>query len=148
MIRWGVIEFDISPDSTYQIAIWTIIETGLGITAGSLITLRPLFRWLLDGSMSYGRNGRTPERSSGRYRLSSFKHDGAKHSQDPSLWRPDTDANDKTVVEIASSHRSPLSSDVNNSQEALNPGQNSSSQLNGGVTVERNFVQIVSEREA
>ncbi|KAJ5526504.1 hypothetical protein N7513_010663 [Penicillium frequentans] len=133
--------------STYQIAIWTIIETGLGITAGSLITLRPLFRWLLDGSMSYGRNGRTPERSSGRYRLSSFKHDGAKHSQDPNLWRPDTDANTKTLVEIASSPRSQVSIDANSSQEALNPGPNQSGQRSGGVTVERSFVQVVSERE-
>lgn len=139
---------NISLDSTYQIAIWTIIETGLGITAGSLITLRPLFRWLLDGSMSYGRNGRTPERSSGQYRLSSFKHDGAKHSQDPNLWRPDTDANTKTLVEIASSPRSPTSSDANSSQEALNPGPNSSGQRSGGVTIERSFVQVVSERES
>ncbi|KAJ5381961.1 uncharacterized protein N7496_004389, partial [Penicillium cataractarum] len=133
--------------STYQIAIWTIIETGLGITAGSLITLRPLFRWLLDGSLSYGRNGHTPERTSGRYRLSSFRHDGAKKSQDLNLWRPDTDANTKTLVEIASSPGFQLSSDANSSQEALNPGPNSSSQQNEGVTVERSFVQVISERE-
>lgn len=138
---------NLSLDSTYQIAIWTIIETGLGITAGSLITLRPLFRWLLDGSLSYGRNGRTPERTSGRYRLSSFRRDGAKNSQDLNLWRPDTDANTKTLVEIASSPGSQLSRDANSSQEALNPGPNSSSQQNGGVTVERSFVQVISERE-
>lgn len=144
----GENQSNMSLDSTYQIAIWTIIETGLGITAGSLITLRPLFRWLLDGSMSYGRNGRAPERSSGRYRLSSFKHDGAKHSQDPNLWRPDTDANTKTLVEIASSPRSQVSSDANSSQEALNPGPISSGQRSGGVTVERSFVQVVSERES
>lgn len=144
----GESQSNMSLDSTYQIAIWTIVETGLGITAGSLITLRPLFRWLLDGSMSYGRNGRTPERSSGRYRLSSFRHDGAKHSQDPNLWRPDTDANTKTLVEIASSPRSQVSTDANSSQEALNPGPNPSSQRSGGVTVERSFVQVVSERES
>ncbi|KAJ5654740.1 hypothetical protein N7490_001743 [Penicillium lividum] len=135
--------------SSYQIAIWTVIETGLGITAGSLITLRPLFRWLLDGSMSYGRNGRTPEQSSGRYRLSSFQSNGVKHSQDPSNWRPDTDANNKTtVVAIASSPRSQLSSDANSSQEALNPVPNSSNQRTGGVTVQHSFVQVVSDRDS
>ncbi|KAJ6138977.1 hypothetical protein N7471_005463 [Penicillium samsonianum] len=35
-------------NSAYQIAIGSNIEAGLGITAGSLVTLRPLFRWLLD----------------------------------------------------------------------------------------------------
>lgn len=34
-------------DATVEIAIWSNIETGLGITAGSLATLRPLLRhWL------------------------------------------------------------------------------------------------------
>lgn len=31
-------------DATYQIAIWSNVEAGLGITAGSLATLRPLLR--------------------------------------------------------------------------------------------------------
>ncbi|KAJ6164619.1 pectinesterase precursor [Penicillium chermesinum] len=35
--------------STTQIIIWSVIETGLGIIAGSLITLRPLIRWCTDG---------------------------------------------------------------------------------------------------
>lgn len=35
-----------------QISIWSNIEAGLGITAGSLTTLRPLFRILRDGSVS------------------------------------------------------------------------------------------------
>ncbi|KAJ5934041.1 hypothetical protein N7466_003588 [Penicillium verhagenii] len=134
--------------STYQIAIWTIIETGLGITAGSLITLRPLFRWLLDGSMAYGRNGRNPEHTSGRYRLSSLKVDGARHSQDPGHWRPDTDINNKTLVEIGASPRSQNSSDANSSQEALNPVLDRPSHRNGGVTIERSFMQVVSERDS
>ncbi|KAJ5314717.1 Vacuolar protein sorting-associated VPS28 N-terminal [Penicillium atrosanguineum] len=128
--------------STYQIAVWTIIETGLGITAGSLITLRPLFRWLLDGSLSNGQNGRTPERSSGQYRLSSFRSGGAKQSQDPSLWRPDTSANDRTV-DIMSLPRSKISNDASSSQEALNPP--SSANPRNGVTVQRSFVQTVSD---
>lgn len=36
-----------SIDATVQIAIWSNIEVGLGITAGSLATLRPLLRhWI------------------------------------------------------------------------------------------------------
>lgn len=37
-------------DNTYQISIWSNIEAGLGITAGCLTTLRPLVRFLRDGS--------------------------------------------------------------------------------------------------
>ncbi|KAE8151603.1 hypothetical protein BDV25DRAFT_128676 [Aspergillus avenaceus] len=33
---------------TYQLSLWSNIESGLGITAGSLITLRPLLRHLRD----------------------------------------------------------------------------------------------------
>lgn len=37
-------------DNTYQIGIWSSIEAGLGITAGSLATLRPLGRLLRERS--------------------------------------------------------------------------------------------------
>lgn len=36
--------------NTYQISIWSNVEAGLGITAGCLTTLRPLIRFLRDGS--------------------------------------------------------------------------------------------------
>ncbi|KAE8334515.1 hypothetical protein BDV24DRAFT_170105 [Aspergillus arachidicola] len=36
--------------ATSDISIWSNVEAGLGITAGSLITLRPLFRWLSRGN--------------------------------------------------------------------------------------------------
>jgi hypothetical protein len=36
--------------NTYQISIWSNVEAGLGITAGCLTTLRPLVRFLRDGS--------------------------------------------------------------------------------------------------
>lgn len=39
-------------DNTYQISIWSNVEAGIGITAGSLTTLRPLIRFLRDGSSS------------------------------------------------------------------------------------------------
>ena len=54
-------------DNTYQISIWSNVEAGLGITAGCLTTLRPLVRFLRDGSsMSYNRN-----RNRGSFPLSS-----------------------------------------------------------------------------
>ncbi|KAJ5947450.1 hypothetical protein N7466_000465 [Penicillium verhagenii] len=44
--------------STYQIAIWSCTEAGLGITAGSLATLRPLLRhWLGSRSENYPSSG-------------------------------------------------------------------------------------------
>ncbi|KAJ6103511.1 hypothetical protein N7486_005938 [Penicillium sp. IBT 16267x] len=47
--------------NTYQISIWSNVEAGLGITAGCLTTLRPLVRFLRDGSSgSRSRNNRTP----------------------------------------------------------------------------------------
>jgi hypothetical protein len=41
-------------DATVEIAIWSNIEAGLGITAGSLATLRPLLRHWLGTSTSDG----------------------------------------------------------------------------------------------
>lgn len=44
-------------DATYQIAIWSNVEAGLGITAGSLATLRPLLRmWTGSHSDPYYNN--------------------------------------------------------------------------------------------
>ncbi|KAJ5280160.1 hypothetical protein N7478_005532 [Penicillium angulare] len=52
--------------ATYQIAIWSCIEIGLGITAGSLATLRPLLRhWLGSQSDNYPSSG-FPRRSNSR----------------------------------------------------------------------------------
>lgn len=120
-----------------------MIETGLGITAGSLITLRPLFRWLLDGSVTYGRNAASP----GKYPLSSLRSDQLKGSNDPSYWRPDLNANDnRAVVNTVSSPRLNSYRYTNSSQEALyhelTPVISES-----GVTVQKTFEQIVSERE-
>lgn len=49
-------------DATIEIAIWSNIEAGLGITAGSLATLRPLLRhWLGSASdTDYTRGGPSP----------------------------------------------------------------------------------------
>ncbi|KAF3396262.1 hypothetical protein F1880_006897 [Penicillium rolfsii] len=50
IVRFPFVKTFADPDflyATYQIAVWSNIEAGLGITAGSLATLRPLLRkWL------------------------------------------------------------------------------------------------------
>ncbi|KAJ5738848.1 hypothetical protein N7493_002003 [Penicillium malachiteum] len=109
--------------STYQIAIWTIIETGLGIVAGSLITLRPLFRWFLDGSR-YGPSKPYIKSNTPKYPLASsdsVKLDDMKRpSNDPKFWRPDIkDSN--TMVTSVSSPEGPRSSHSNSSEEPLDP---------------------------
>jgi hypothetical protein len=119
-----------------------VIETGLGITAGSLITLRPLFRWLLDGSVSYGRNVASP----GKYPLSSLRSDHLKGSNDPSYWRPDLNINDdNAIVNTVSSPRLNSYRYTNSSQEALYP-ELTPVLSESGVTVQQTFVQTVSER--
>lgn len=52
-------------DNTYQISIWSNVEAGLGITAGSLTTLRPLIRFLRDNSSA------SPSRTARSFPLSS-----------------------------------------------------------------------------
>ncbi|KAL2689168.1 hypothetical protein Neosp_003220 [[Neocosmospora] mangrovei] len=47
VVRFGYVKDFKNPDflyATLDIAIWSTVEGGLGITAGSLATLRPLFR--------------------------------------------------------------------------------------------------------
>jgi hypothetical protein len=113
-------------DSTYQIAVWSVLETGLGIVAGSLITLRPLLRWFLDGRIGYSRSKKYVG-SSQKFRLSSLKttksikSDSGKIQNGPSYWRPDID-DSNTIVTTVSSPRTCNFSDANSSKECLNPG--------------------------
>ncbi|KAJ6032153.1 hypothetical protein N7540_002885 [Penicillium herquei] len=110
--------------STYQIAIWTIIETGLGIVAGSLITLRPLFRWFLDGSR-YGQSKPYQIKSNTpKYPLASLESvklgEIKRSSNDPKYWRPDIKESG-TIVTSVSSPEGPRSSHSNSSEEPLDP---------------------------
>ncbi|KAJ5711386.1 hypothetical protein N7488_005542 [Penicillium malachiteum] len=113
----------LSLDSTYQIAIWTIIETGLGIVAGSLITLRPLFRWFLDGSR-YGPSKPYIKSNTPKYPLASSDSvrldDMKRSSNDPKFWRPDIKESN-TMVTSVSSPEGPRSSHSNSSEEPLDP---------------------------
>ncbi|KAL4914765.1 hypothetical protein BDW62DRAFT_204272 [Aspergillus aurantiobrunneus] len=107
--------------STYQIAVWSIVETGLAIIAGSLITLRPLFRWFLDGTFSY-RNRRDARNGhdTGKYPLSTLTANASKsRSENPRFWRPDVDENTNIIVTSISA---PMGRSLgDSSQEALSP---------------------------
>jgi hypothetical protein len=80
-----------NPDFLYAttgIAISSNIEAGLGITAGSLITLRPLMRWLRDVSHRVSNTARGVTCSSNRTQSSSVEQ---KHTS-PGHGRPDIEA--------------------------------------------------------
>ncbi|GIJ90362.1 hypothetical protein Asppvi_009316 [Aspergillus pseudoviridinutans] len=133
--------------STYQIAIWSVVETGLGITASSLVTLRPLFRWLLDESLSHVRHARSAGRDSGKYPLSSLKSHGLKNSHDPNVWLTDCrPENDRGVINTELSFLPKDSIDYSSSQEALNHQVWPATSRNH-ITIQRTLVQTVSERQ-
>ncbi|KAL4876789.1 hypothetical protein BJY04DRAFT_231402 [Aspergillus karnatakaensis] len=134
--------------STYQIAIYSIMETGLAIIAGSLITLRPLFRWFLDGNSSYRRNhssGPHGGRNGGKYALTTLTANASKPgSHEPRYWRPDLDREDNTNV-VVTSISAPLGrSHVDSSQEDLNPSGSPRHHKNQ-VSVHQTF--MVSDHE-
>ncbi|OOF98706.1 hypothetical protein ASPCADRAFT_512913 [Aspergillus carbonarius ITEM 5010] len=74
--------------ATYQIDFWSIIEIGIGITAGSLATLRPLFLWVFDTRSHYGKNSRGRKHSEPPHPLSNLSMD-AERLHDPCNWRAD-----------------------------------------------------------
>ncbi|KAL4921988.1 hypothetical protein BDW62DRAFT_208146 [Aspergillus aurantiobrunneus] len=119
--------------ATTNISIWSNVEAGLGITAGSLVTLRPLFRWFrgtdYEGSKSkiYGRTGSMPLSSmNGAY---NSRHDQSGNR----YWRPDlgNQSNHGVTTTIQTSRGS-----RNSSQEDLNPQQNSLAGVNSARLVE------------
>ncbi|CAG7916090.1 unnamed protein product [Penicillium olsonii] len=133
--------------STWQIAIWSVIETGLGITAGSLITLRPLFRWLLDEKSTQSRDPHRQEHHLREYPLRLLSSDGLKGSQDTRYWRPDIDFDDtKSMMITVSSPRRKKFSLSNTSQEALQAEPSPTISPNH-VTVQKTFIHVVSERQ-
>ncbi|CAG8944418.1 unnamed protein product [Penicillium salamii] len=104
--------------NTYQISIWSNVEAGLGITAGCLTTLRPLIRFLRDGTST------GPSRTPPSYPLASNVAGGfnrsarSKHeSRDDQLWtgRESDDYHGVTTT-IMGRQKAPTSS-----EEDLNP---------------------------
>ncbi|EHA23249.1 hypothetical protein ASPNIDRAFT_207175 [Aspergillus niger ATCC 1015] len=106
--------------ATTQISIWSNVEAGLGITAGCLVTLRPLFRWLGGTSYSPTRS----KRNTGSMPLSSMNGAGkhpsrSEHTTNSTkFWRPDLNPDDTRaiVTTVQTAQGSP-----NSSQENLNP---------------------------
>lgn len=88
-------------DATTDISIWSNVEGGLGITAGSLTTLRPLFRILRDGSLSItprsrtSRSRNTPQfgnnlpSDQNKVHVRSSLRLSRESREDPANWRPD-----------------------------------------------------------
>ncbi|KAL2861150.1 putative integral membrane protein [Aspergillus lucknowensis] len=133
IVRIPYLHYYKDPDFLYattQISIWSNVEAGLGITAGSLVTIRPLFRWFRGTGYE---NSRT--RGTGSMPLSSMngpynsRHDQAANR----YWRPDLGAQDShgVVTTVQTSRGSPSSS-----QEDLNPKKSSVA----GVNVQKTFL--------
>lgn len=122
-------------DATVEIALWSNIETGLGITAGSLATLRPLVRhWL--GSHSdpnyYDRSpfgGPSGSRRIGGGASNNPHHHARSHERPMPLGSLDEAAvqgrlrPDKLAVTVTTIHsqRGPVTSS-NSSEEQLTAG--------------------------
>lgn len=70
-------------DNTYQISIWSNVEAGLGITAGCLTTLRPLIRFLRDGSSA------GPSHTPPSYPLANDVASGFRPTWSTHEWRDD-----------------------------------------------------------
>ncbi|KAL4931049.1 putative integral membrane protein [Aspergillus undulatus] len=130
--------------ATTNISIWSNVEAGLGITAGSLVTLRPLFRWFrggtgYDNSMVSNSKGRR----TGSIPLSSMNggtYNSRNEKQGNKYWRPDleTQFEHGVTTTIGTSRGS-----RNSSQEDLNPQPKQSF---GGVNVQKTF--FVTSNEA
>ncbi|OJJ32503.1 hypothetical protein ASPWEDRAFT_116810 [Aspergillus wentii DTO 134E9] len=130
--------------ATSNISIWSNIEAGLGITAGSLTTLRPLIRFLRDGSSASRSTPHTP----GSFPLSSTFGHGLKSSKsrrsrtrtNPDdarhLWTGSHDEYTGTTTTVMGSH----DPHRNTSEEELNAGfEPSSNPDERELKVERTF---------
>lgn len=109
---------------TTNIAIWSNIEGGLGITAGSLTTLRPLIRFFREsstGSHSYNRNpGSYPLSSTlgnnTPYQRSKLEHDDIQH-----LWPSSRDTEAYGVRTVVLGNGRIAAAPASSSEEELNP---------------------------
>jgi len=96
----------ISPDGIAEIAIWSVVEIGLGIIAGSVATLKPLFNKIFGSTTdatSYA-NDPTPRPYPGSYQL----HDVSKTGLETTVTgRADNDRSDisETEEDTASQRR-------------------------------------------
>ncbi|KAL3482259.1 hypothetical protein BJX99DRAFT_252965 [Aspergillus californicus] len=139
IVRIPFLHYYKDPDFLYattQISIWSNVEAGLGITAGSLVTLRPLFRWFRGTGYENSKSKRT-----GSMPLSSMNGFHPRPDQGGNkYWRPDLSGvqEDHGVTTIVQTSRGSR----NSSQENLNPNQRS---LAGGVSVQK--ARLVDDRQ-
>lgn len=112
------------------------VEASLGIIAGSLVTLRPLFRWFRDPSSL----GTRSKRTAGSVPLSSVNAVRSDPAA-PQYWRPDVDPEDSHAV-VTTIHTARQESRTS-SQEDLNPTRET---LFRGVNVQKTF--FVSEHDS
>ncbi|KAI2786239.1 hypothetical protein POX_g08622 [Penicillium oxalicum] len=101
--------------ATTDISIWSNVEASLGIAAGSLVTLRPLFRWFRDTSHGGSRSKRTGD-SIPISSVNALRSDPSA----PRYWRPDLDPEDSRAI-ITTVHTSGNHDSRTSSQEDLNP---------------------------
>lgn len=128
-------------DATANISIWSNVEAGLGIAAGSLVTLRPLFRWFRDPSSNGGSKSKSKRTPRSSMPLSSINAIRSNTSGTP-YWRPDLEGEDSPTV-ITTIHTSNHTSRTS-SQEDLNPTNGGT--FFQGVNVQKTF--YVSEDQA
>ncbi|KAJ5561327.1 hypothetical protein N7535_004206 [Penicillium sp. DV-2018c] len=120
--------------ATANISIWSNVEAGLGIAAGSLVTLRPLFRWFRDPSSKGGSKSKSKRTNGNSVPLSSVNALRSNGSNAP-YWRPDLDRDDSPAV-VTTIHTSNQGSRTS-SQEDLNPKNGGT--FFHGVNVQKTF---------
>lgn len=120
-------------DATTDISIWSNIEAGLGITAGSLVTLKPLLKLFREETRA---GTRTRSRTTGHT---------TENSQSERLatkyWRPDLDADDTQAV-ITTVQTTQLESG-SSSEEDLNSMRHGAN----GVNVQKTFYVTADEKQ-
>lgn len=121
-------------DATTDISIWSNVEAGLGITAGSLVTLKPLLKLFREettrvSSRSHSRpTGHTTENSQSDRLATKY-------------WRPDLDADDTQAV-ITTVQTTQLESG-SSSEEDLNSMRHGVN----GVSVQKTFYVTADEKQ-
>lgn len=114
--HYGDVEFFYN---TTQISIWSNIEAGLGITAGSLTTFRPLIRYFRDQSYA-----RSYNQNPGSYPLHSSFNNTPKQA-DPEdaqqLWPGSDPFHQPVQTVVMSNGRVTAAGAANSSEEDLYP---------------------------
>ncbi|KAJ5895696.1 hypothetical protein N7495_007387, partial [Penicillium taxi] len=111
----------LSLDALFQVIICTTVEAASAVIAGSLITLRPLFRWVLGPETTSGKEKKNGYKSDSYSRMGYIPPKGSH----PGNWRPDYEYSERvlmTEVTATPKHsRDVFGRDGNSSEEHLNP---------------------------